>query len=245
MLGKGHRALLLLRDIAIYGVAYLLFHTLAYASYYVPSDSMRPTLEVGDRLLVSKFAYGYSGQSLPFGFDLSQGRLFERLPRRGDVVVFKGTTKAEGDVVYIKRVIGLPGDTIRMTGGRLSINGRELPRRLIRTVETVAWGHPVLASDYEETLPGGRTHVIREFGDNYPLDDTKLYVVPKGHLFMMGDNRDNSSDSRPSDGFGMVPLSRLIGRAEILTFSLADCARINEDHCHFGLPLGRYAAVIR
>ena len=243
--GFWRRTLPLLRDAGFVLVIYFLFHTFAYASYYVPSGSMRPTLEVGDRLMVSKYAYGYSGQSLPIGMEFGKGRLLESLPRRGDVVVFDATTPDMGETTLVKRVIGLPGDRLQMISGRLWINGREVPRHLVRTVQTQAWGRPITAYDYEEALPGGRTHIIREFGDDYPLDNTHVYVVPAGHVFMMGDDRDYSADSRPAGGFGMVPMSHLIGRAEVITYSLAKCADINEDHCRWGLPLGRYASLIR
>lgn len=238
------RFLPLMRDAGFVLAIYFVFHTFAYAAYYVPSGSMRPTLEVGDRLMVSKFAYGFSGESLPVGMDFGKGRILERMPKRGDVVVFDAVTPDLGETTLVKRVIGLPGDTIQMISGRLWINGHQVPRRFLRTVETQAWGRPITARDYEETLPGGRTHIIREFGDDYPLDNTAVYHVPAGHVFFMGDDRDYSADSRPKNGFGMVPMSHLIGRADIITFSLADCAKINEDHCHWGLPLGRYASLI-
>lgn len=235
-----------LRDLAIYVGVYLLFQTFAFAAYHIPSESMRPTLEVGDRLMVSKYAYGYSGQSLPFGFDIAGGRLLESLPERGDVVVFKALSRTLGETVFIKRAIGLPGDRIQMRQGRLYINGEPVARHLLQeNTITNSWGQQINVVDYEETLPGGATHIIREFSDNHPLDNTGIYIVPEGHVFMMGDNRDNSSDSRPATGFGMIPVADLIGRAEIITFSLADCATLTEDRCPLNVAVDRFVSVIQ
>jgi signal peptidase I len=222
-------------------VVYLVFTTVAFANYRIPSESMVPHLEVGDRVVVSQFAYGYSRYSLPFGLGkflpASAHRLFESLPKRGDVVVFVHPVTGE---VLIKRVVGLPGDTIEVRDGFLYINGSKAPvsapQTLLRhAIDTDPAGH-VLGSHrefvqrYEETLPQGYTHSIDLFRDGGPFDtfpvhddgdpgankdDGKPYVVPEGHIFFMGDNRDNSNDSRAPDE-GPAPIENLIGRAEIV-----------------------------
>lgn len=208
-------------------VAYLAFTTVAFAQYRIPSESMVPHIEVGDRVTVSKFAYGYSRFSLPFdiGFSLprAEHRILESLPRRGDVVVFIHPVTG---IVMIKRAIGLPGDVIEVRGGTLLIDGRAVettePRLLMRAV------HPrgrEWAQRYDETLPGGITHAVHNLTDNAPLDNFGPYTVPAGHVFFMGDNRDNSLDSR-WDGMGPVPVENLIGRAEIVYATpISSCGR--------------------
>jgi len=193
--------------------------TVAYEPFNIPSASMVPTLLIGDYLFVSKFSYGYSRYSLPLGLPIIQGRLFEKAPERGDVVVFK--KPADNATDYIKRVIGLPGERIQMREGRLYINDVEVPRRAIENYidsEGIV-SRPV--PQYIETLPNGVEHHILELlGDEGPLDNTPVFVVPSDHYFMMGDNRDNSSDSRdPSGGVGFVPKENLVGRADVLFFS--------------------------
>jgi signal peptidase I len=193
--------------------------TLAFEPFNIPSGSMEPTLLVGDYLFVSKYSYGYSRASLPFSLGPSWGRIFERIPKRGDVVVFKRPFGNHED--YIKRVIGLPGDHIQMIGGILHINGKPVERQRIEDfVEKDRDGNIMRAPQYIETLPNGVKHrIIEYFGDNGPADNTQEYVVPPGHYFMMGDNRDNSEDSRFLDEVGYVPAENLVGRAEILFFS--------------------------
>lgn len=188
--------------------------TVAFEAFNIPSGSMIPSLLIGDYLFVTKFSYGYSRYSLPFGMPLIPGpdRLFGSTPNRGDVVVFKNLKDDGKD--YIKRVVGLPGDRLQMRAGRLYINGAMVERRQVG--EPSAPGRP---SEYVETLPGGFSHLIWEFSDNGMLDNTPEYLVPAGHLFMMGDNRDQSQDSRVLDAVGYVPLENVIGRARILFFS--------------------------
>lgn len=207
-------------------LAYLAFTTVAFANYRIPSESMAPHLEVGDRVVVSKFAYGYSRHSLPWNAGLllppSEHRLFERLPRRGDVVVF--IHPITGDTM-IKRAIGLPGDTIAVRDGALWINGEAAettePVLLMRAVhpEGREW-----AQRSEETLPDGVTHAIHNLTNGGEFDEFGPYVVPAGHVFFMGDNRDNSLDSR-WDGMGPVPIENLIGRAELVYFAGGSCGR--------------------
>ncbi|MEO0036694.1 MAG: Signal peptidase [Pseudomonadota bacterium] len=193
--------------------------TVAFEPFNIPSGSMIPSLLIGDYLFVSKYAYGYSRYSMPFGLGPSGGRLFERAPARGDVVVFKKPT--ENKVDYIKRVIGLPGDRVQVIGGLLHINGAPVKRdRIEDFIDRDRDGNIIRAPQYIETLPNGRQHRIIEFlGDNGPADNTMEYVVPPGHYFMMGDNRDNSADSRFLTEVGYVPAENLVGRAEILFFS--------------------------
>lgn len=193
--------------------------TFLYEPFNIPSGSMIPTLLVGDYLFVSKFSYGYSKYSIGFGLPLFEGRVLGDAPERGDVAVFKLPRDNKTD--YIKRIVGLPGDRIRVVGGVLHINGEPVKRERIEDfVETDQYGRSVQVAQYVETLPNGRSHRIIEETDAGPLDNTPEYVVPPGHYFAMGDNRDNSLDSRVTGAVGFVPEENLVGRAEILFFSL-------------------------
>ena len=190
--------------------------TFAYEPFNIPSGSMFPTVLVGDYLFVSKLSYGYSRYSLPYAIPLFSGRIFASDPERGDVVVFRHPR--EPDVNYIKRLVGLPGDHIQVTHGILNINGTPVQRRRIEDFVYVdADGSTHRIPQYIETLPGGREHRILEKSDDEPFDNTREYVVPPGHYFMMGDNRDNSVDSRRAVGY--VPEENLIGRATVVFFS--------------------------
>jgi len=196
----------------------LIIRTFLFEPFNIPSGSMKPNLLVGDYLFVSKYSYGYSRYSLPFGLPLIPGRIMAHTPKQGDVAVFKLPSNTSTD--YIKRVIGLPGDTIRMTHGRLYINGVMIPREPMGVaIDIESNGRDMPMRVYEETLPNGVKHIIYEEGDEGPLDNTAEYVVPEGYYFMMGDNRDNSQDSRVSDLVGYVPLVNFVGRAERLFFS--------------------------
>jgi signal peptidase I len=205
----------------------LVVRTVAYEPFNIPSGSMVPTLLVGDYLFVSKFSYGYSRYSLPFGLPLFSGRIFFHSPERGDVVVFKLPTDNSTD--YIKRVIGLPGDHIQMKNGILNINGQPVPRRRIEDYLYQEGNGAILPlAQYIETLPNGVQHRIIEMSDNGPLDNTQEYVVPRGDYFMMGDNRDNSQDSRVLSAVGYVPAENLIGKAQFIFFSTNGSARLWE-----------------
>ena len=198
----------------------LLVRTFAFEPFNIPSGSMIPTLLVGDYLFVSKFSYGYSKHSMPFSLPVIPGRVFETEPERGDVVVFKLPSDTTQD--YIKRVIGLPGDTVQVTDGRLYINNKLVERERIEDyILTDGTGRSAAVPQYLETLPNGKVHRILElFGDQGPSANTEAFTVPEGHYFMMGDNRDNSADSRafPSR-FRFVPIENLVGRAEFLFYS--------------------------
>jgi len=186
--------------------------------FNIPSGSMKPTLLVGDYLFVSKFAYGYSQYSFPFGIIKFDGRIMGSEPEQGDVAVFKLPTDNKTD--YIKRVIGMPGDTLQMKNGRLYINGELIERKKIDSYDvTDRYGNTENMTEYEQTLPNGVTFSIYEEGDNGALDNTRIFTVPDGHYFMMGDNRDNSQDSRVTKMVGPVPYENMIGRAEFLFYS--------------------------
>lgn len=195
-----------------------------FQPFNIPSGSMIPTLLVGDYLFVSKYSYGYSRYSFPFSPNLFSGRIFAGEPQRGDVVVFKLPRDNETD--YIKRVIGMPGDQIQMINGVLHINGKPVPKRRIADfVMHDAFGNVRRVARYEETLPNGVTYPVLDLVDNGFEDNTGVYKVPEGHYFMMGDNRDNSTDSRVGSAVGYVPYENLIGKAQIIFFSIDEDAR--------------------
>ncbi|MGO6817000.1 signal peptidase I [Rhizobium leguminosarum] len=203
----------------------MVIRTVLFQPFTIPSGSMMPTLLVGDYIFVNKFAYGYSKYSLPFSPDVFSGRLFGADPKRGDIVVFRFPPNPEID--YIKRCIGLPGDHIQVTDGVLYVNGKPVPK--------VADGS--FTSDYKLD-PGADVPVFRETLDNgksydtldqSPVsrgDNTREFIVPEGHYFMMGDNRDNSLDSRFDVGF--VPAENLVGRASVIFFSLGNDTSFRE-----------------
>ena len=196
----------------------LLIRTFLYEPFNIPSGSMKPTLLVGDYLFVNKPAYGYSRHSFPFSLAPIEGRIYAKEPKRGDVVVFKLPTNTRVD--YIKRVIGLPGETVQVKGGRLYINGQIVEREPTGFEKVdVAGRGDITMMGYLETLPGGVIHRIYEESDDRHLDNTELYTVPADHYFVMGDNRDNSQDSRVMDNVGYVPFENIVGRADFLFFS--------------------------
>jgi signal peptidase I len=188
--------------------------TFLYEPFNIPSSSMVPTLLVGDYLFVSKYSYGYSKHSLPFSLPLFGGRIFGSDPARGDVVVFKLPKDNKTD--FIKRIVGLPGDRIQVVDGILRINGTPVQRERIDDYYSDD-GRCSPCIQYVEILPEGRKHRIIEQSDQASKDNTEEYVVPAGHFFAMGDNRDNSDDSRGVVGF--IPAENLVGRAEIIFYS--------------------------
>jgi len=277
--------------IAIFVPFWLLFSTFVYELRSIPSESMVPALQVGDRVAVAKFAYGYNRNSVPFGLGLfvmgdnncpdqpnaAQAKecvegenWFGSKPKRGDVIVFQ---HPHSDRVMIKRLVGLPGDAIEVKGGRLYLNDVEVPREKVRTTTYIPDDNSRLttAVEYTQTIPTGdkdkdgkditKSFLIHEFSDSESLDETPRFLVPAGHVFMMGDNRDNSEDSRaPSghrrlaaqfpeawpyrgaglsadtrdDAVGMVPLDFLIGRAETVLFTLHGCKQAPGAECPEG-----------
>jgi signal peptidase I len=190
--------------------------------YYVPSGSMEPTLLIGDELLATKFPYGYSSASLPLSVPWPQTeRILGALPQRGDVVVFR--YPGDRSQVWVKRVIGLPGDRVEMRNGRLWLNGEQVAvKRDGQALMEERGAPPMPATRYIETLPGGRAHPILKLSGRNPFDDTPEVTVPEGQVFVMGDNRDNSADSRvplAQGGVGLLPTDNLIGRVESVVAS--------------------------
>jgi len=198
----------------------LVFRTFLYQPFSIPTGSMQSTLMIGDYFVASKFTWGLGKYSFPVPLPLGERILQFSQPQRGDIAVFHNEPTGQD---YVKRVIGLPGDRIQMKEGRLYINGEVLPRKQIATGEDTDSGSttvPVIL--YEETLPNGVVHTIQEISDNQPLDNTAEYLVPAGHYFMMGDNRDRSADSRVLRQVGYVPATNLIGKGEARFFSIRD-----------------------
>jgi signal peptidase I len=208
------------------------FQTAAYATYHIPSESMVPTLEVGDRLTVNKYAYGYSRHSLPLDMSLPEsvfkGRALAGEPERGDIVVFVHPKRSDR---MIKRLIGLPGDRIAVDNGQVILNGKQLERKLESTYRFREFeGHIVEVHRYIETLPSGRSHPILEYTHRARHPSMQEITIPPGHYFMMGDNRGNSSDSRFSD-MGLVPAENLVGRADAILYSFYSCTPEPGTHC--------------
>jgi signal peptidase I len=238
---QGESAWSTVRFIVLLAIAAWALRSFIMAPFNIPSGSMLPTLYIGDYLVVVKWPYGYSRYSFPFGFPAFGGRIFEHLPARGDVAVFRVPSE---DADLIKRVIGLPGDTVEVRSGQLILNGTAVPREPLppyklpvsanTPCKVVPPASPVLVQGsggtycmiraYRETLPGGPSYTVLDELQNGPADDFPATRVPAGHVFMMGDNRDDSLDSRfPMEigGIGMVPVDDLIGRA-VVTFWSTD-----------------------
>jgi len=195
----------------------LLIRSLLYQPFYIPSSSMEPTLLVGDRIFVSKYTYGYSKHSFPFSPNFSNKRFFSRVPERGDLVVFK--TPADNRTDYIKRLIGMPGDSIQFVNGDLLINGNKIRRDKIASSEVIRCGNFKLETQsFIETLPNG-TKYLAVYKKRGTLQNTKEFLVPSDHFFLMGDNRDCSKDSRYLDSVGYVNNLNLVGEAQLVFFS--------------------------
>ena len=202
----------------------IIFRSLLFEPYNIPSGSMLPNLLIGDYLFVSKFSYGYSRFSFPFGaVPLPANRVFGDEPERGDVVVFK--LPSNTSINYIKRVIGLPGDTLQMKAGKLFLNGR-----LVKQYNDGKFKHVFnnkyeqVLDKYKEKLENGKAYSILNINDFQPLDNTKEFIVPESHYFMMGDNRDNSLDSRANGGW-FVPFENLVGKGNFIFFSVSGDTR--------------------
>jgi len=204
----------------------LVIRTFAYEPFNIPSESMLPTLLVGDYLFVSKYSYGYSRYSLPWGLPLFNGRILKSEPRRGDVAVFK--LPSDNSTDYIKRIVGLPGDRVQMLDGKLHVNGEAVAKERTSDFIYERGGQRFRVPRFVESLPDGPQHNTLDFIASADHDTTQEWVVPAGHYFAMGDNRDNSLDSRARGGVGMVPAQNLVGRAEFLFFSTDGSAKIWE-----------------
>lgn len=200
----------------------VLIQTFLIKPFRIPSESMLPNLLVGDYLFVSKYSYGYSRYSFPLAPRLFSGRIFSSLPQRGDIVVFRLPLHDSED--YIKRVIGLPGDTVQMIGGVLHINGLPVARERVDDFVLAESGTAIRARRWRETLPNGVAHMTLDLIEGGPGDDTLIYRVPSAHYFMMGDNRDDSADSRMLSMVGYVPFENFVGRAEFIFFSVGSQA---------------------
>jgi signal peptidase I len=196
-----------------------------FQPFNIPSGSMIPTLLVGDYLFVSKFSYGYSKHSFPWSLGPFDGRIFSSEPKVGDVVVFKLPKDNETD--YIKRLVGMPGDKIQTVNGVLYINDKPVQRRRIGDFPlNEGTNREERVVQYEETLPNGVTYNTLDLEANGRGDNRGPFVVPEGHYFMMGDNRDNSTDSRFLGDVGYVPHENLIGRARVVFFSIGEDASL-------------------
>lgn len=207
----------------------LVFKWFFFQPFNIPSGSMKPTLLIGDYIFVSKYSYGYSHKSFVSSFRIFDGRILASEPERGDIVVFKKTSDGKTD--FIKRLVGLPGDRIQMIEGVLLINDVAVPKTEIDEFldDDPRNGFSLTLDRYEETLPNGVVHSTLDEYSDMALDNTSVFVVPVGHYFMMGDNRDNSSDSRaPSGGVNYVPAENLVGRAEIVFMSVDGSAKLWE-----------------
>lgn len=238
-----------IKSISLLLLAVLAFHSLVAKPFYIPSVSMMPGLLVGDRLIVTKYAYGWSWVSPTFHiFPRSAGRIFGSLPERGDIVIL---TPKDQSSDYIKRVIGLPGDTIALRGGQIFINSVAVKQEVQPDLELPVDGNAPCGSDefpgllntnadgnricslpiLRETLPNGVSYDIIDLGHNYDVDEVDPITIPDGHLYLMGDNRDRSADSRvPSDRGGLngtIPWENIGGRAEFITFSLDGSTGVN------------------
>ena len=195
----------------------VLIRSLLFQPFYIPSSSMEPTLLVGDRIFVSKYTYGYSKHSFPFSPNVTNKRFFSKLPKRGDLVVFK--TPSDNRTDYIKRLIGMPGDTIQFVDGSLFINNKKILRKKIENRNIIRCGNFLLDTNtYIETLPNGEKHLVA-YKKKGSLQNTKVFQVPANHYFLLGDNRDCSKDSRYLDSVGYVNNLNLVGKARLIFFS--------------------------
>tara|TARA_A100001015_G_C14939844_1_gene692059 strand:- start:445 stop:1185 length:741 start_codon:yes stop_codon:yes gene_type:complete len=195
----------------------ILIRSLLFQPFYIPSSSMEPTLLVGDRIFVSKYKYGYSKHSFPFSPNISNHRFFSKSPNRGDLVVFK--TPADNRTDYIKRLIGMPGDTVQFVNGELLINENKILRKQVEHKKIIRCGNFLLETNtFIETLPNGLKHFVT-YKKKGSLQNTKKFKVPANHYFLLGDNRDCSKDSRYLDSVGYVHNLNLVGKAKIIFFS--------------------------
>ena len=232
------------KAIAIAVLIALSIRSFAFEPFNIPSGSLLPTLKIGDYLFVEKYAYGYNQHSFPLDLIKFRGRFFKSEPKRGDIAVFRKPLKTGMSYIektdgfpvnYIKRIIGLPGDKIQVTGGILHINSKPVMRDF-RNMETIEGDkHSPLYKRYIETLPNGVQHYIYEISDESNFDNTPVYTVPSGQDFMMGDNRDSSLDSRAIKDVGFIPAEYLIGRAWFIFFSTDGVGDVCDKEGYFAL----------
>ena len=195
----------------------LFIRSFFFQPFYIPSSSMEPGLLIGDRLFVSKYTYGYSRHSLPFSPKIYSKRILEKSPQRGDVIVFK--TPADDRTDYIKRLIGIPGDTIQIMEGEIFLNEKKIHRKKIESSKKINCGNEILdATTFEEILPNGKSYIAVYRSDN-TMQNTDKFIVPENHYFFMGDNRDCSKDSRFLSSVGYVNFVNLVGKARVIFFS--------------------------
>ncbi|MCA6227784.1 MAG: signal peptidase I [Phenylobacterium sp.] len=218
--GDRNETIEILKTVAVALLIALFLRVLLFQPFTIPSASEEPNLYEGDYVIVTKFDYGWSRHSIPFSPPLFEGRILSKAPERGDIIVFK--LPRDGRTDYIKRLIGVPGDRVQMRQGLLYLNGQPVERRQTELVtETGGSGLMRPVARVEETLPGGRRYMTNDFGADGDLDDTPEVIVPPGHYFFIGDNRDNSADSRlPTEiGVGLVPEENLVGKARLVLLS--------------------------
>ena len=195
----------------------IVIRSLFFQPFYIPSSSMEPTLLVGDRIFVSKYSYGYSKHSFPFSPNFTNKRFFSKSPKRGDLVVFK--TPVDNRTDYIKRLIGMPGDTVQFVNGELLINGKIILRKKINNKKIIRCGNFLLDTNtFIETLPNGFEYLV-SYKKRGSLQNSKVFKVPQNHYFLLGDNRDCSKDSRYLDSVGYVNNLNLVGEAKLIFFS--------------------------
>ena len=220
--------------------------TFGWVNFSISSSNMEPTLEVGDRFLVNKSTFGYSENNVPTSPNLiKEAKMFDQAPERGDVIVFRLPYK--NNTRFVNRLIGLPGDRIQLRQGKLYLNNTLVKRTFIRDIAYTDYrGTRRIVKEYEEELPASdglesTKHRIYEKSDYEPfVDNTDVYIVPEGHAFMMGDNRDGSADSRYLHDMGFVRFEYIVGTASVTTFSLYDCDQGKDVFCPAGVPLGRF-----
>jgi signal peptidase I len=224
----------------------LVLRILLFQPFTIPSASMEPTLLTGDYIIVSKYSYGYSRHSIPFSPPIFKGRIFARTPARGDIIVFK--LPRDGHTDYIKRLIGLPGDRVQVKHGVIFINDKPIDKQPDGKLTISSPYGSEQVDRYKETFPNGKVHVGFSMDPSSDIENTGVFLVPAHHYFMMGDNRDNSLDSRVPEeiGVGFVPEENLVGKAQIILLSWNEKAAIFKPWTWFlDVRLNRFFRVLK